>query len=69
MPRELSVLAWQAVREGKHWGWGLLGCMVLVTYGFVPCAQPISLFGRIYAGKVCSHPYLGRRRTDPHLAG
>ena len=41
----------QAVREGKHWGWGLLGCVVLVAYGFVPCAQPILLFGRIYAGK------------------
>ena len=41
----------QAVREGKARWWGALGCLVLVTYGFVPTAQPVSVFGRIYAGK------------------
>ena len=40
----------QAVREGKPKWWGALGCLVLVTYGFVPTAQPVSVFGRIYAG-------------------
>jgi hypothetical protein len=41
-------LVWQAVREGRPWWWGLLGSAVLVLYGFIPCAQPTSDFGRIY---------------------
>ena len=33
----------------KPWWWGLVGSMVLVIYGFIPCLQPTDSFGRIYA--------------------
>ncbi|CAK0786617.1 hypothetical protein CVIRNUC_009831 [Coccomyxa viridis] len=42
-------LVWQAVREGKPALWGAAGGAILVAYGFVPTAQPILNFGRIYA--------------------
>ena len=42
-------LDWQSVREGKNWIYAALGVMALVGYGFVPCLQPTSDFGRIYA--------------------
>ena len=42
-------LVWQALREGKPWWWAACGSAVLVLYGFVPCLQPISDFGRLYA--------------------
>ena len=41
----------QAVREGKSALWGAAGAVVLIAYGFVPTAQPILNFGRIYAGE------------------
>lgn len=31
--------------------WGAAGAVVLIAYGFVPTAQPILNFGRIYAGE------------------
>ena len=40
----------QAVREGRSALWGAAGGAILVAYGFVPTAQPILNFGRIYAG-------------------
>ena len=42
-------LVWQSVREGKTWIYAALGVLALVGYGFVPCLQPTSDFGRIYA--------------------
>ena len=42
-------LVWQALREGKPWWWAACGSAVLVLYGFVPCLQPLSDFGRLYA--------------------
>jgi len=42
-------LVWQSLREGKPWWWGLCGSVVLVVYGFIPCMQPMSDFGRVYA--------------------
>ena len=50
----------QAVREGKPALWGAAGGAILVAYGFVPTAQPILDFGRIYAGEAFS--------TRPHPA-
>jgi len=35
--------------QGKPWWWALVGSLILVLYGFVPCAQPIADFGRLYA--------------------
>ena len=43
-------LVWGALRAGKPWWWAACGSAVLVLYGFVPCLQPISDFGRLYAG-------------------
>lgn len=34
---------------GKPWWWGVVGSIVLVMYGFIPCLQPTDSFGRIYA--------------------
>lgn len=42
-------LVWQAVREKRPWYFGLGGVVALAAYGFVPCAQPMPDFGRIYA--------------------
>lgn len=49
-PGKLHV-SLQAVREGKSALWGAAGAVVLIAYGFVPTAQPILNFGRIYAGE------------------
>ncbi|KAH7617230.1 putative UPF0060 membrane protein [Nannochloris sp. 'desiccata'] len=42
-------LVWQTIRENKAWYLAFSGCFVLVAYGFIPCAQPLDNFGRIYA--------------------
>jgi small multidrug resistance family-3 protein len=42
-------LVWQTVREDKHWTYAVAGVIALVGYGFVPCLQPTSDFGRVYA--------------------
>lgn len=42
-------LVWQWVRGGRTWILGLLGAMVLVSYGFIPTFQASPYFGRVYA--------------------
>ena len=54
-------LVWQAVRgrvhvAGQHWwldkrcaAYAVLGGLTLVSYGFIPTAQPPPTFGRLYA--------------------
>lgn len=54
-------LVWQAVRgrahtDGSHWWnnkqsilYAVLGSLSLVSYGFIPTAQPPPTFGRLYA--------------------
>lgn len=46
-------LVWMALRgnsSGKRpWWFAVLGSVVLVLYGFIPCFQPTDSFGRIYA--------------------
>ena len=42
-------LVWGALRAGRPGWWAALGALLLVGYGFVPCAQPLEDFGRIYA--------------------
>ena len=42
-------LVWQTVRENKNWFYAGTGIIALIGYGFVPCLQPTSDFGRVYA--------------------
>lgn len=42
-------LVWQTVREHKQWTYAAAGVIALIGYGFVPCLQPTSDFGRVYA--------------------
>ena len=42
-------LVWQTVRENKNWTFAATGVVALIGYGFVPCLQPTSDFGRVYA--------------------
>ena len=42
-------LVWQTVRENKNWTFAAVGVVALIGYGFVPCLQPTSDFGRVYA--------------------
>ena len=42
-------LVWQTVREDKNWIYAATGVVALIGYGFVPCLQPTSDFGRVYA--------------------
>lgn len=35
--------------EKKPWWFAVLGSFILILYGFIPCFQPTSNFGRIYA--------------------
>ena len=35
--------------ENKPWWFAVLGSFILILYGFIPCFQPTSNFGRIYA--------------------
>ena len=58
-------LVWGALRAGKPWWWAACGSAVLVLYGFVPCLQPISDFGRLYAGNPKPWPHTPTlARTD-----
>ncbi len=43
-----GYLVWQAIRNGKGWGIGIVGGLVLVLYGIIPTLQR-SHFGRVYA--------------------
>ena len=42
-------LVWQTVRDNKNWTFAAAGVVALIGYGFVPCLQPTSDFGRVYA--------------------
>lgn len=44
-------LVWVALRDSnnKPWWYALVGSIVLIIYGFIPCFQPTDNFGRIYA--------------------
>mmetsp|Transcript_6545 Transcript_6545/g.7601 ORF Transcript_6545/g.7601 Transcript_6545/m.7601 type:complete len:139 (+) Transcript_6545:1-417(+) len=52
-------LVWAAIRgsaitdsttpQKKPWWYAILGSILLVSYGFIPCLQPTDSFGRIYA--------------------
>jgi small multidrug resistance family-3 protein len=43
-----GYLVWLWLREGKGFGYGALGGLVLMLYGVIPTLQPAN-FGRVYA--------------------
>ena len=43
-----GYLIWLAIRDGRHWGYGAAGAVILVCYGMIPTLQPAH-FGRVYA--------------------
>lgn len=42
-------LVWQWLREDRPWPWGLVGALVLMSYGVIPTWQDSPHFGRVYA--------------------
>ncbi len=46
-------MVWSAIRGSdsgrKPYYYAIIGSLVLVAYGFIPCLQPTDSFGRIYA--------------------
>jgi len=46
-------MTWTAIRGNnkirKPWWYAVLGSIILIAYGFIPCLQPTDSFGRIYA--------------------
>lgn len=42
-------LMWQWLREERPWPLGLIGALVIVSYGFIPTLQDEAHFGRVYA--------------------
>ena len=44
----VGYLVWLSFREGRHWGYGVAGAIVLILYGVIPTFQPAH-FGRVYA--------------------
>jgi small multidrug resistance family-3 protein len=60
------------LHQGKPWWWAVCGSAVLMGYGFVPCAQPMSDFGRIYAvygGFFIVLSYLWGKAESPRARG
>ena len=44
-----GYLMWGWMREHKPLLWGVLGAVILTSYGVVAALQPIPEFGRVYA--------------------
>ena len=42
-------LMWQWLREERPWPLGLIGALVIVSYGVIPTLQDEAHFGRVYA--------------------
>lgn len=44
-----GYLVWLWLREGRHYGYGIAGSLILVLYGIIPTLQQFPSFGRVYA--------------------
>ncbi|RCX16439.1 small multidrug resistance family-3 protein [Fontibacillus phaseoli] len=44
-----GYLIWLWLREGKNYGYGVIGALILVLYGIIPTLQKYPSFGRVYA--------------------
>jgi small multidrug resistance family-3 protein len=42
-------LMWQWLRADRPWPWGVVGALVIISYGVIPTFQADPHFGRIYA--------------------
>lgn len=42
-------LVWQWLRASRPWPFGLVGALVLISYGVIPTLQSSQHFGRVYA--------------------
>lgn len=44
-----GYLVWLWLKEGYHYGYGIIGGAILIIYGVIPTLQDFPSFGRIYA--------------------
>ncbi|WIV17725.1 YnfA family protein [Paenibacillus polygoni] len=44
-----GYLVWLWLREGRPYGYGIAGSLILVLYGVIPTLQQFPSFGRVYA--------------------
>lgn len=44
-----GYLVWLWLREGRPYGYGIVGSLILVLYGIIPTLQQFPSFGRVYA--------------------
>ena len=44
-----GYLIWLWLREGRSYGYGIIGAVILVVYGILPTLQKFPDFGRVYA--------------------
>lgn len=44
-----GYLIWLWLREGRNYGYGIVGALILVLYGIVPTLQKFPSFGKVYA--------------------
>lgn len=44
-----GYLIWQWLREGRPFYWGILGGVILASYGVIAAFQSFPTFGRVYA--------------------
>ncbi|MCA1294593.1 YnfA family protein [Paenibacillus sp. alder61] len=44
-----GYMIWLWLREGKSYGYGIVGAIVLILYGILPTLQKFPSFGKVYA--------------------
>lgn len=44
-----AYLVWTVVKDGRAWGYALLGVLLLGAYGVIAALQPSQEFGRVLA--------------------
>lgn len=44
-----GYLVWLWLREGRSFGLGIVGALILVFYGIIPTLQKFPSFGKVYA--------------------
>jgi small multidrug resistance family-3 protein len=44
-----GYLVWLWLREGRPFWYGIIGSIILISYGIIPTLQSFPTFGRVYA--------------------